>query len=216
VTAILRTTGAGLEYEVHQELARISPPTRSPVGFYVPWQAVARAVRFAIRAPYQVGTASQGGNLVATNLLADSFIDLLRPRTTVLQLGAVSLPGMVGNAAIPSQTAGTTTYWVGESSAPTEAEGTFGQVPASPKTVAALSKFTRQLARQATPAADVLLARTLVSDLALALDYAALNGTGAGGQPIGILNASGITSASGATLTYAHGSSCRAERQCRG
>ena len=69
--------------------------------------------------------------------------------------------------------------------------------------VAALSKFSRQLARQATPAADTLLARTLVADLAVALDAAALSGTGTGGQPTGILNTAGITSASGASLTYA-------------
>ena len=45
-----------------------------------------------------------GGNLVASNLLADNFIEALRNRTVVGELGATMLPGLVGDVAIPKRT----------------------------------------------------------------------------------------------------------------
>lgn len=47
--------------------------------------------------------ATTGTNLVATDFLAGSFIDLLRPRTTIMRL-ANSMGGLVGNVDIPKQT----------------------------------------------------------------------------------------------------------------
>lgn len=84
----------------------------------------------------------QGGNLVATNLLAADFIEVLRNASVTGQLGAKWLTGLVGNVAIPRQTAQTSTDWVGESAAITESEGTFDQVTPSPKILGALSKIS--------------------------------------------------------------------------
>ena len=76
---------------------------RSAQGFFVPAEVQRRDLN--------VTTATAGGNTVATNLLAASFIDLLRNKMAVTGLGAQFLTGLVGNIAIPRATGGATAYW---------------------------------------------------------------------------------------------------------
>jgi HK97 family phage major capsid protein len=60
----------------------------------------------------------------------------------------------------------------------------------SPKTVAAYSDYTRQLALQASLSVEQLVKSDLALAIALAVDGAALNGTGNDSQPQGILQRS--------------------------
>ena len=150
------------------------------------------------------GTPSAGGYLVATDNLAGSFIDLLRSRLIVQKLGAVFLPGLVGNVTIPKQTAAGTAYWLAtDGTAITESQQTLGQVSLSPKTVGAYCEFTRQLLMQSSPSVDAMIANDLARVIALAVDAAALNGSGASGQPTGIINTAGIGSVTGTSLGWA-------------
>ena len=81
---------------------------------------------------------SDDNELVATNLLAGEFIDVLRNESSVMQAGARMLPGLVGNVAIPKKTAAATAGWIAtEGNAASESEPTFGTVSLSPKTVGA-------------------------------------------------------------------------------
>lgn len=146
-----------------------------------------------------VGTASQGGNLVATNLLAASFIDLLRNVMKVRQLGATVLDGLVGNVAIPKQTSAATAGWQTESGATAESQAAFGQVTLSPKHINAQVDMTRQLLLQSTPSIEALIRMDLALVLAIAIDLAALHGTGAANQPTGIAATAGIGSVAGGT-----------------
>lgn len=146
-----------------------------------------------------VGTATAGGNLVAINLLASSFIDLLRNRLVIAGLGAQMLDGLVGNVAIPSQSAGAATFWVTEGNAVTESEATFGQVTMSPKTVGMFTDYTRRTLLQATPAIEALVRADLAAGIAVEIDRAAIAGSGASGQPRGIINTAGIGSVAGGT-----------------
>lgn len=59
------------------------------------------------------GTA-KAGNTVATDLLAASFIDVLRNKMVLNTLGAQFLTGLQGNVAIPRKTAASAAYWVAE------------------------------------------------------------------------------------------------------
>jgi HK97 family phage major capsid protein/HK97 family phage prohead protease len=152
-----------------------------------------------LRAPYQVGTAAQGGNLVATNLLADNFIEVLRNASVTAQLGARYLTDLVGKVDIPRQSAAMTVGWVGESTAGSESEATFDKVSLTPKTVTAWSVMSRLMMLQATPAIEMLAREDLLAVAALALDLAALSGTGSGGQPLGVVNQSGVGSVVGGT-----------------
>lgn len=161
---------------------------------------VANAVRAMIaQRDLSVGTASAGGNLVATDLLAASFIDLLRNRMVLAQLGATVLDGLTGNVAIPSQTAGASTYWVTEGTAVTESEATFGQVTMTPKTVGMFTDYSRKTLLQATPAIEALVRSDLAMGLAVEIDRVGLAGSGSGAQPRGVINTAGIGAVAGGT-----------------
>ena len=155
-----------------------------------------------------VGTATAGGHTVATNLLAANFIDLLRNRMMVMRMGAQLLTGLVGNIAIPRQTGGATAYWVAESGSSTESQQAFDQVAMSPKTVGAFSDISRKLLLQSSIDVEGFVRNDLASVLALEIDRAAINGSGASNQPTGILGVSGIGDVAGGTNglapTWAH------------
>ncbi len=139
-----------------------------------------------------VGVAADGGNLVATNLLAGSFIDLLRNESAIVLAGATHIPGLVGDVAIPKQTGSETTFWLAEGGTPTKSSLTIGQVTLSPKTVGAYTEMSRRILKQSTPFAENLVLQSLAATLAQAIDTAAINGSGASNQPLGILGTSGI------------------------
>lgn len=178
--------GAELEMEASESVAKRFGI--QPRGFFVPYDVLAE------QRDLNVGTATAGGNMVATDLLAGSFIDMLRNRMVVRQAGATMLTGLVGNVDIPKQTGGATAYWVGEGSSPTESQQTIGQVELSPKTLGAYTDFTRRLLLQSSIDVEQFVRNDLVATLALALDYASLHGdtVGDANQPNGIEKISGI------------------------
>jgi HK97 family phage major capsid protein len=164
---------------------------RSAQGFYVPVEVQRRDL--------VVGTPTAGGNTVDTLLLASSFIDLLRNRMMVARMGAQFLTGLVGSIAIPRQTGGATAYWVAESGAPTEAQQSFDQVAMAPKTVGAFTDISRKLLLQSSVDIEGFVRSDLATVLALAIDQAAISGSGASNQPTGILATSGIGDVAGGT-----------------
>lgn len=162
-------------------------------GFSVPHEVIEQ------KRDLSVGTATAGGNLVATNLMAASFIDLLRNAMMVIQMGATVLDGLVGDIAIPRQTGGATGYWVAEDGDPTESQQAFDQVAFTPKTVGAFTDMTRKLLMQSSIDVENFVRQDLATVLGLTMDLAAINGSGASNQPTGILNTSGIGAVVGGT-----------------
>lgn len=154
------------------------------------------------------GTANAGGNLVATELLGSSFIDLLRNAMVLDALGVTWLRDLNGNIAIPSQTGAATGYWVAENGAPTESQQTIGQVTMTPKTVGAFTDYSRRLLLQSSLDVEAFVRADLAAIVGLTIQLAAINGSGASNQPTGLLNTSGIGSVAGGTNglapTYAH------------
>lgn len=147
-----------------------------------------------------VGTASQGGNLVATNLLSMSFIEILQNKMSVMRAGAMMLNDLVGDIAIPKQTGGATAYWItSEGGDPTESTPAIGQVSLTPKTVGAYTDITRKLLLQSSIDVEAFVRYDLARVLGLAIDLAALSGSGASGQPTGVENTTGINTQSFAT-----------------
>lgn len=189
---------AAFEREASEAVA--AKQGRAARGFYVPSEVQRRDLT--------VGTATAGGHTVATNLMAANFIELLRNKMALTGLGAQFLSGLVGNIAIPRQTGGATAYWVAESGAPTESQAAFDQVTMSPKTVGAYSDISRKLLLQSSIDVEGFVRNDLATVLALAIDLAAINGSGASNQPTGILATSGIGDvaggANGAAPTWAN------------
>ena len=173
---------------------------RAAQGFFVPVEVQQRDLL--------VGTTTAGGHTVATNLLAANFIDLLRNRMMVAQMGATMLTGLVGGIAVPRQTSGGTAYWVAENGSPTESQQAFDQVTMTPKTVGAFTDISRKLMLQSSLDIEAFVRSDLATILALAIDLAALHGTGSNNQPTGIAATSGIGSVAGGTNglapTWAH------------
>lgn len=184
---------AGFEAEVSNDIAKRMG--KSTAGFFMPTN-----LPFAQRAAdYAVGAAATGGNLVATNLLAGSFIEVLRNKSRVMGLGATVLSGLVGNVDIPRRISASTAYWVGEQTNVTNSAGTFDKVSLTPKTIGAISQITRNMLMQGTPDIEMLVRADLLAVLALGIDLAALSGSGTSNQPRGIANQSGINAEVGGT-----------------
>lgn len=184
-------TGAELEREASEEIAKRL--NREPQGFFVPADVQMQ------KRDLVVGTDGAGGYTVATDLLAASFIDMLRNKMVVRQAGATVLSGLVGDIAIPRQTGGATAYWVAESGAPTESQQTVDQVAMSPKTVGAFTDISRKLLLQSAIDVENWVRGDLATVVALAIDLACLHGSGSSNQPTGIASTSGIGSVAGGT-----------------
>jgi HK97 family phage major capsid protein len=144
-----------------------------------------------------IGTTTAGGNLVATELLGSSFIDLLRNAMVLDKLGITWLRDLVGNIAIPSATGAATGYWITEGNPPTESQQTIGQVALTPKTVGAYTDYTRKLLLQASLDVEAFIRADLANVVGQTIQLAAINGSGSAPEPYGILNTSGIGSVAG-------------------
>lgn len=181
---------AGYERSIAADLAR--KRGRDSAGLLVPSEILGQR-------DYSTLTGPAGGSLVATNLQAGAFIEVLRKRCRVLQLGATVLSGLVGNVDIPRRTAAGPAQWINEGEALTAGAGSFDVVSLRPKTVGSLSVLSRNLLLQGTPNAEMLVRADMVSQLAVAVDYAAINGSGVGAEPRGILNTTGVGTVAGGT-----------------
>jgi HK97 family phage major capsid protein/HK97 family phage prohead protease len=180
---------AGLVRELSKEVEKSGVAKTTERSFFVPFAALNQ------RATYVTSGATTGGNLVATDLLADDFIEFLRNNALMLQLGVRTMPGLVGNVAIPRRSGVASTYYLStQTTAITQSESTFDQVTMSPKNLAALSKYSRQTLLQGTPGIEELVRRDLTDGINLAIDLGILNGSGSSGQPTGIMQTSGIGS----------------------
>ena len=178
-------SGAELEKEASDEISRKTG--KSPRGIFIPsdirWQ------RDLIS-----GASADGGALVATNLLAGSFIEALRAKMVVKQAGALVLSGLVGDVAIPAQNAVNSASWVAENAAVTEVNPTYRQVTMAPKTLGTFTDISRHLMHQSTPAIETIVRNDIIRTLANEVDKQAIQGTGTSNKPTGILNTSGIGS----------------------
>jgi HK97 family phage major capsid protein len=174
---------AGLEREASQEIAR--RVGRQPEGIYVPLGELRqqRALDYAAGQP-----------VVPPGYQHDSFIDALRARSFVMRLGTRVLPDLVGNVSIPRLATGQTAAWIagdGVDGLPTT-QPAFDSVTLSPKTIGALCVITRRMILQALPSAEQLVRDDFAKLIAAELDKAAIAGTGAANQPLGIVNIAGI------------------------
>ena len=134
---------------------------------------------------------------------AEQFIGLFRNSMVMRSLGARVLTGLRGDTVIPKQTGASSAYWIAEGDALTESNPTFDNIKLQPKHVGALASISRQLLQQANPSIEGLLRDDFVNVIGLAVDKAMLHGAAANDQPVGILNVTGIQTASLATLSWA-------------
>ncbi len=172
---------AGFEREVSQELQ--GQIGRSASGTYVPTAALAGR---------DLVTTATAPSLIGTQQMHDAFVEVLKPQVRVMELGATVLPGLVENVSIPRQTAGCAAEWIAENSEATESAPTFDAVTLTMHQLSAHTRISRRQLKQSLPAVDQILTNDLRAQIAVALDKAAIAGTGVAPQPTGILNLAGI------------------------
>jgi HK97 family phage major capsid protein len=176
---------AAFELEVCADAESQMPSGFNARGAFIPANVFERDL--------SAGTSTDGAELVATNLLAGNYIDVLRNNMVAMQAGVQMLPGLVGNVDIPRQTSGASAVWISaEDGDAAESEPQFDTISLSPKDLAAYTEVTRRLTQQSTPAIEGIVRNDLFTAIALGLDNAVYYGSGAAGQPQGIDGATGV------------------------
>ncbi|MBZ2603452.1 phage major capsid protein [Xanthomonas perforans] len=171
----------GAEAEMHAELERRHGPARNG-GILVPLSAFERRANTTATAP----------ELVATQHRADQYIGPLSDSLLVRSLGVRTLTGLTGNVSIPKAGAGLTAGWVTEGQELPESQMDFDSVTLTPKHVGGITEMSRQLIQQSSPAIEDLVRDDLSFAVASAIDRAIIAGTGANGQPLGLINRAGV------------------------
>ena len=140
--------------------------------------------------------ASDDAGLVGQDFRPADFIDALRNASSVMPL-ATNLNGLSGDVKIPKKTAASSAAFISsEGGASGESEMVIGSVTMSPKTLGAFTDVTRQLMIQSSLDVENLIRDDLSKSMAIAIDNAALEGSGSSGNPTGITNTSGINTVS--------------------
>jgi len=199
---------AGFEAETSRAIAQRLNKVPDANTFYVPFEVQQREVPIQrrdlpphLQRDMTVATASAGGYLVDTQNLG--FIELLRNRSVAFRMGVRRLSGLNGNVTVPKQSGSGTAYWLGtEATAITESNQTFTQVSLSPHTVGAYTEVSRLLTLQSSPDAEGIITSDLSKIVSIAADLAVLNGSGAAGQPLGIINTPSIGATTATSADY--------------
>ena len=140
--------------------------------------------------------ASDDAGLVGQDFRPADFIDALRNASSVMPL-ATNLNGLSGDVKIPKKTSASSAAFISsEGGASGESEMVIGSVTMSPKTLGAFTDVTRQLMIQSSLDVENLIRDDLAQSMAIAIDNAALEGSGSSGNPTGITNTSGINTVS--------------------
>lgn len=186
----------GLEKEASDATAKVA--RRDAKGFFIP-QDIMESKRVM-----SAGVSTAGGYTIATDLQTGSMIELLRNKTLVSQIGARTLSGLVGNVAIPKVTGGATAYWLSESGTVTASNQTFGQLALVPHRLVGDTAYTKELLNQSSIDVEGFIREDIMRVLAIAKDLAAIAGTGASGQPVGVINTTSVGAVTyGAAATWA-------------
>jgi HK97 family phage major capsid protein len=133
------------------------------------------------------------------------YIESLTGDSAALRLGVPVLPIPRGTSHLtaPKGSAGATAYWLAdENTQITESQPTLGILATAPKTIAAFCQVTHQLLTQAANAEQVVR-RELRRAAAAAVDVAVFAGSGASGEPLGVVGTSGVGAFTGTSLDQA-------------
>ena len=133
-------------------------------------------------------TTATSATIVPDSFRPDLFTSALTASTVLQSLGATVLTGLTGNVVIPRETGSPAVGWVNEDEALPTGNATFDNVTLTPHHVGAITELSRQLLMQSSPSVDAIIRQMLSRNIALEIDRAALNGTGTGAEPRGLLN----------------------------
>ncbi len=169
------------EMECSQQMAR--QLGRDPEGVFVPYEV--------LRRDFNVGTSSEAGNLVATDLRTDLYVDALRAAMVIPRLGARVLTGLSGNIDIPRKVTPSTLAGLTEIGSASETAPVTGKLTLSPKRVGAYIEPSKQAIIQAAMPLESMLRDDLVTGAAVLIENYAIQGSSAA-NGTGIIYRSGL------------------------
>lgn len=174
---------AGFEKEISQEVR--SRSKRAFTGIAVPDEY------FTVEKRVQT-VAGSAEPLYPTMHRGDLFVDMLRSSLVTGRLGATVLDGLIGDQEIPKQTASSAAQWVGEEGEITGTDAGFTDIQLQPRTVGAITSFSRRTLINAVPSIENLVRRDLAAVISTAIDSAALVGDGSSNTPVGVAEQSDV------------------------
>ena len=176
---------AGFEREMSEEVQRRTG--RAARGVYVPdfaWRAGAMATA----ATGAVGDENVVDNFIPTVHRGDMFIEALRAKQVMSNLGVTFMGGLTNRIKMPKFSAGATAAFVEELGAVADQSQTDAGVTLQPRTMGAYVDISRLALKESVPALDQIVQDDLLRAAADLIESAAISGSGSGGQPTGILN----------------------------
>jgi HK97 family phage major capsid protein/HK97 family phage prohead protease len=192
-----------LAHTTHKPIDEIR---RSIYGDDEPTRLITDIVTKAATAPATTTTSGWASQLVQT--VNVDFMQNLMPNTVFPSLASRGLSlnfGRNGVISIPSRAATPTISgaFVGEGAPIPVKQGAFTAQTLTPKKMAVISTFTREIANHSVPAIEGLIRDAIRDDTAVALDAVLLDATAASAiRPAGLRNGVSVTAASAAADAF--------------
>lgn len=182
----------GIEKEMHQQAVSEARAAGNNIeGVGIPQMLLSQRDN-SITMPIQ---PEDGAHVIASTQ-ERPVIDLLRPKSVLRTLGATFLTGLMGNVGVPTMAAGAVSTWKPEVAELDKSNQKFSDAEMSPHRLGTYALRSKQFLLQTSPAVEAMLRTDLENSIMQALEIAAINGSGTGNQPKGILNTDGINAVS--------------------
>ena len=174
---------AGFELECSRAVAQLVG--QDPEGFYVPPDV--------FRRDFNVGTATEAGNLVATDFRGDMFTDALRANMVMGSLGVTYLFGLSGNVDLPRKATPSTLGMLTEIGSASETAPVTAKATLTPKRIGGYVEVSKQALIQSGIPLENMIRDDLLVSAAVLLEDQGINGAGTGANIRGLRNVVGIS-----------------------
>lgn len=183
---------AGFESEVSEQMARTLG--KSTNGLFIPQQVLERDM--------SAGGTNLGKDFVQS-INPGMFVNYAFNTTLANKLGVNFITGLRENLQIPKITGATTFAWYSENGEITQADPATGQITLQAKRGGASFNFSNMLLKQSNPSVETYLVGHIRDSVAVGIDSAVFNGSGANGQPSGILTSVTTNTVTGTSFSHA-------------
>jgi HK97 family phage major capsid protein len=175
---------AGYERELSDEITKRTG--KQSQGMYVPDFAWRSGV-MTTAATGAIAGENVTDQFVPTIQRGDLFIEALRAKQVMANLGVTYLGGLTNRVRMPKIATGAAAGFVEEAGDVSDQSPTDAGVTLQPRTLGAFATMSRLLMLESVPAIEQIVQDDLLRSIADKIEYYAINGSGASGQPTGIL-----------------------------
>jgi HK97 family phage major capsid protein len=191
ITEVGNNKLSGLEKEmVEESQAEARSLGITPSGIYLSNKVM--DIKMRESRTMTAGSATAGGNFIPLEKVG--FFDALYAKTVLDQLGATKLTGLSANVDLTGFSSGVSVAWAAETADAASGDPVTAARQLRPSRIAGYSDISKQLLLQNNQSIDQKIIESFIKALAVAIEAAAINGSGSSNQPLGLLGTSGINS----------------------